>query len=143
MYDTILLTLDASPTDRAIIDHIKSLAGIMHSRVMLLRVATSVPAQWSGANAGGEEVEKIRKYLEQIRAEFQAAGIAAQAEIAYGDPVKEIVKFVEERECNLLAMGTHGHRLLGDLLLGTTASRVQHSISIPVLLLRSRSPGLL
>jgi nucleotide-binding universal stress UspA family protein len=143
MYDTILLTLDASPTDRAIVDHIKSLATIMHSRVVLLRVVTSVPAQWSGANAGGEEIEKTRAYLEKIRAEFEAAGVPAQAELAYGDPVKEIVKWVEERECDLLAMGTHGHRLLGDLFLGATASRVQHSISIPVLLLRSRQPGLL
>ena len=137
MYDTILLTLDASPVDRAIIEHIKALAGLMHSRVILFRVATSVPAQWSGPDAGGEEIEKSRAYLEAVRSEFAAAGVQAQAELAYGDPVREIVKRVEERGCDLLAMGTHGHGIVGDLFFGVTASRVQHSISVPVLLLRS------
>jgi nucleotide-binding universal stress UspA family protein len=137
MYGTILLTLDASPTDRAIIEHVKALAGLMHSRVILLHVATGVPAQWSGPDAGGEEIEKSRVYLESVRSEFETVGVPAQAELAFGVPVKEIVKWVEERGCDLLAMGTHGHGVLADLFLGTTAIRVQHSISVPVLLLRS------
>jgi manganese transport protein len=138
MYDTILLTLDNSPADRAIIDHVKELATTLHSRVVLLHVATSVPAQWNGPEAGGEEIAKIQKYLGSVCAEFEVAGVPATRELAYGDPVKQIVKWVQERGCDLLAMGTHGHGLVGDLLYGTTASRVQHSISVPVLLLRSR-----
>jgi manganese transport protein len=137
MYDTILLTLDASPTDRPIIEHIKALAGLLHSRVVLLHIATGVPAQWSGPNAGGEEIEKSRAYLESVRCEFAAAGVQAQPELAFGDPVREIVRWVEEHGCDLLAMGTHGHGIVGDLLFGMTASRVQHNISVPVLLLRS------
>jgi nucleotide-binding universal stress UspA family protein len=137
MYGTILLTLDASHTDRAIIEHVKALASLMHSRVVLLHVATGVPAQWSGPNAGGEEVEKSRAYLESVRSEFETVGVQAKAELAFGEPVKEIVKWVEERGCDLLAMGTHGHGIVGDLFFGATASRVQHSISVPVLLLRS------
>lgn len=138
MYDTILLTLDNSPADRAIIDHVKQLATTLHSRVVLLHVATSVPAQWSGPDAGGEEIAKIRDYLASVCSEFNAAGVSATPELAYGEPVKQIVKWVQERGCDLLAMGTHGHGIVGDLLYGTTASRVQHSISVPVLLLRSR-----
>ena len=137
MYDTILLTLDASRTDRGIIEHVKALAAIMHSQVVLLHVATGVPAQWSGPDAGGEEVKASRAYLETVCSEFQAVGVRATCELKYGDPVKEIVKWVEQRGCDLLAMGTHGHRVVGDLIFGVTASRVQHSISVPVLLLRS------
>jgi len=137
MYDTILLTLDASPTDRAIIEHVKALAGIMHSRVILLHVATGVPAQWSGPDAGGEDIEKSRDYLDRVRAEFEAVGVPAQAELVFGVPVREIVKWVEDRGCDLLAMGTHGHGIVGDLFFGATASRVQHNTSVPVLLLRS------
>jgi len=59
-------------------------------------------------------------------------------ELAYGDPASEIVKWVERKGCDLVAMGTHGHKLIGDLFLGATASRVQHNISVPVLLLRAR-----
>ena len=138
MYDNILLTLDSSSADRPIIDHIKQLAGVMHSRVLLLHVATGAQAQFHGSEAGGEEVERSRAYLEQVKAEFGAANIPASAELGYGEPVKEIVKWAKEKGCDLVAMGTHGHRLLADLLLGTTATRVQHNISIPVLLLRAR-----
>ena len=138
MYDTILLSLDISPTDRPIIDHIKELARIMHSRVILLRVATGAAAQFHGKNAAGEEIAEIQAYLDKVKAEFEAASIPVTAELGYGEPAREIIKWVNEKGCDLLAMGTHGHKLVADLVLGTTASRVQHNVSIPVLLLRAR-----
>ena len=138
MYDTILLSLDISPTDRPIIDHIKELARIMHSRVILLRVATGAAAQFHGKNAAGEEIAEIQAYLDKVKAEFEAASIPVTTELGYGEPAREIIKFVNEKGCDLLAMGTHGHKLVADLVLGTTASRVQHNVSIPVLLLRAR-----
>jgi len=52
--------------------------------------------------------------------------------------VTEIVRWVNEEGCDLVAMSTHGHRLLGDLFFGTTANRVQHDVNVPVLLLRAR-----
>jgi len=76
--------------------------------------------------------------LEKIRAEFQAMGIPTEAELAYGEPVKEIIKWVRQKGCDLVAMSTHGHRLVADIFLGATATRVQHSISVPVLLLRAK-----
>ena len=72
MYKTILVTLDATPTDRGIIEHIKQLAAILGSNVVLLHVATGVPALWHGTSAAGEEVEQDRAYLEQVRGEFAA-----------------------------------------------------------------------
>jgi nucleotide-binding universal stress UspA family protein len=138
MYKTILVTLDGSPTDRAIIEHIKQLATFAHSRVILLHVADGWAARTFGADAISPEISEDTAYLEKIRAEFQSAGIPAETELAYGDPPKEIVKWVEQKPCDLVAMSTHGHRLLGDIFLGTTASRVQHRIRVPVLLLRAR-----
>jgi nucleotide-binding universal stress UspA family protein len=138
MYKTILITLDTTPTDRAIIEHIKQLAGMMNSSVVLLHVATGVPAQVHGPDAAGKEIEEDRAYLEQVQAEFTAAAIPAKTELAFGDPVKEIVKWVENNHCELIAMSTHGHQFVADLLLGTTANRVQHNVSVPVLLLRAK-----
>jgi len=139
MYKTILVTLDATPTDRAIIEHIKKLATLMKSRVVLLHVATSAVAQWHGPNAAGKEVEESQAYLNGVKAEFESVGVAAETQLAYGaPPAKQIVKWVQDNGCDLVAMSTHGHRLLGDLLLGQTASDVQHSISVPVLLLRAK-----
>ena len=138
MYKTILMPLDGTPTDRPIIEHIKQLAKILHSRVVAFHVATSVAAQWHGPEAGGEEVEASRVYIDKVKAELEDAGIAAEAELAYGDPVREIVKWIQEKGCDLVAMGTHGHRGAADLFLGSTASPVQHSVNVPVLLLRAK-----
>ncbi len=139
MYETILVTLEATPTDRAIIEHVKKLAAIMKSRVVLLHVATSAVAQWHGPDAAGEEVEEGQAYLNRVKAEFEVAGVPAVAQLAYGTPpAKQIIKWVEENPCDLVAMSTHGHRLLADIFLGKTASDVQHSISVPVLLLRAK-----
>ena len=82
--------------------------------------------------------QKTRAYLETVRAEFQAIGIPAESELAYGDPAREIIKWVQQKGCDLIAMSTHGHRFLADIFLGTTASQVQHNVSVPVLLLRAK-----
>jgi nucleotide-binding universal stress UspA family protein len=138
MYKTILVTLDGTPTDRAIIEHIKQLAKHMQSRVVLLHVADGWAARTFGPDAISPEITEDTAYLKQVRSEFQTAGIPAEAELAYGDPPKEIVKWVEQKGCDLVAMSTHGHRFLGDLFLGTTSRHVHHSVRVPVLLLRAR-----
>ena len=138
IYQTILVTLDATPTDRAIIEHIKKLAKFHASQVVLLHVATGVPAKFHGSQAAGEEVEKDQAYLQEVSAEFESEGIPARWELAFGEPVREIVKWIQEKGCDLVAMSTHGHHFVGDLMLGSTASPVQHSVSVPVLLLRAK-----
>jgi universal stress protein A len=138
VYRKILVTLDATPTDRAIIEHVMQLAKLAGSRVVLLHVADGWAARTHGPDAISREISEDTEYLERVRREFEAAGITAEAELAYGDPVAEIVKWVEQRDCDLAAMSTHGHRLLGDLLYGVTATRVQHRVRVPVLLLRAK-----
>jgi nucleotide-binding universal stress UspA family protein len=137
MYNKILITLDATPTDRAIIEHVKTLAKAMHSRVALLHVADGWAARTYGADAVSPEVTQDKAYLESVRSEFQSAGIPTDAELAYGEPGDEIVKWVQEKGCDLVAMSTHGHRFLGDLLRGSASRKVRHAVNVPVLLLRA------
>jgi nucleotide-binding universal stress UspA family protein len=138
MYHTILVTLDGTPTDRAIIEHIKQLAKLAHSRVVLLHVADGWAARTYGPDAVSPEITEDTNYLEKTRAEFHSLGIPTQAELAYGEPAEQIIKWVEQKGCDLVAMSTHGHRFLADVFLGATATRVRHSISAPVLLLRAK-----
>ena len=138
MYQTILITLDATPTDRVVIKHMKALAAIMKSRVVLLHVADGWAARTFGPDAVSPEITEDTAYLQQVRKDFESAGIPADAFLAYGEPVTEIVRWVHEKHCDLVAMSTHGHRFLADIFLGATASRVQHSIDVPVLLIRAR-----
>ncbi len=138
MYETILVTLDATPTDRVIIDHVKELAQLMHSRIVLLHVADGWAARTFGPDAVSPEIAEDRAYLDGIKTEFESGGIPTIAELAYGEPAKEIIKWVEAKGCDLVAMSTHGHRFLADLFYGTTADRVRHRVEVPVLLLRAK-----
>ncbi len=138
MYNTILLTLDCTPTDRTIIDHVKQLAQLAQSRLVLLHVADGWAARTYGEDAVSPEITEDTAYLKTVQKEFQSLGIPAAIELAYGVPYKEIIKWLRQNPCDLVAMSTHGHRLLGNIFLGTTASRVQHSVSVPVLLFRAR-----
>ena len=138
MYDKILVTLDTTPTDRTIIEHVKALAKFMHSRVVLLHVADGWAARTFGPDAVSPEVTEDTAYLQRVRAEFEAAGIPAEAELAFGEPGAQVVRWVETKKCDLVAMSTHGHRFVGDLFLGSTSRLVRHSVSVPVLLLRAK-----
>src|ERR1043166_127500 len=138
MYHTILVTLDGTPTDRGIIEHVKELARLMHSRVVLLHVADGWAARTFGPDAVSPEVTADPASLTSFRTEFESTGTAAETVLAFGEPADEIVKWIRDKGCDLVAMSTHGHRFIGDLFLGTTASRVQHKVSVPVLLLRAR-----
>jgi universal stress protein A len=137
MYDRILVTLDGTPSDRAIIEHIKQLARLVHSHVVLLHVADGWAARTYGPDAVSPEIAEDTAYLERVCTEFQSAGIPAEAKLAYGEPAEEIIKWVKKEGCDLVAMSTHGHRFLADIFLGATATRVRHRIGVPVLLLRA------
>jgi nucleotide-binding universal stress UspA family protein len=130
--------VDGTPTDRAIIEHVKQLAKLAQSRVVVLHVADGWAARTYGPDAVSREIAEDTAYLQKVQEEFQSSGIPAAAELAYGEPADEIIKWVQQKGCDLVAMSTHGHRFLADVFLGTTATRVQHKISVPVLLLRAK-----
>ncbi len=138
MYKTILVTLDGTPTDRGIIDHVKQLAKLANSKIVLLHVADGWAARTFGPDAVGPEIEEDTKYLNNVRAEFLSDNIPAEAQISFGEPADEIIKWAQSENCDLIAMSTHGHRFLSDLFLGSTATRVRHSINIPILLLKAK-----
>jgi nucleotide-binding universal stress UspA family protein len=137
MYKTILVTLDSTPTDRAIIEHIKGLAKFMQAQVILLHVADGWAARTFGQDAVSPEITEDTAYLNRVRSELQSAGIAAEAQLAFGEPSKEIIKWVEQKGCDLVAMSTHGHGPLEDLILGSVADHLRHQIDIPILMIRA------
>ena len=138
MYQTILVTLDATSADNVILEHVKPLARSFGSKLVLLHVADGWTARTYGPNAVSREVEEDRAYLDRTKRLLEDEGILVDAELAYGNPATEIVNWVNKKHCDLIAMSTHGHRFFADLFLGTTAVKVQHQVSVPVLLLRAK-----
>jgi nucleotide-binding universal stress UspA family protein len=138
MYTHILVAVENSDADRAVLDHIQGLARLTGARLLLVHVADG----WAARNfyelnlRESEEMREDREYLERLCAELIAAGFDAKAKLAVGDPPTELLKAASEEQVDLIAMATHGHRFLNDLLRGSTADRVRHGSTIPVLLVR-------
>ncbi|HKB37513.1 MAG TPA: universal stress protein [Gemmataceae bacterium] len=142
MYGTILIPLENSATDEAILTHIRPLARLCKSRLVLVHVADGFGARYQEALnlADSEEVQGDREYLERRRAELAAEGFDVSATLAMGDPTKEVCAAAEREHADLIAMSTHGHRFLQDLLLGSVAEGVRHRTQVPVLLVRASKP---
>src|SRR5262249_53904059 len=128
-----------SHTDRTILSHIEKLAKQLHSAVVLVHVADGwVARSWGHLNlAESEEMRQDRAYLESVREHFTGLGIPAETVLLQGEPADEIVRVAEEKRVDLIAMSTHGHRFLADLLFGSTARKVRHTVEIPVLLVKA------
>lgn len=139
MYRKILVTLENTRTDESIIEHVGELAQKLESSVLLLHVADG----WVARNfhelnlAASPEMHEDNAYLETIRARFETQGIAVETLLLLGEPADEIIKIAREMDVDLIAMSTHGHRFLSDLIYGSTADKVRHLVDIPVLLLKA------
>jgi manganese transport protein len=140
MYRRILVAIEHSPADQAILDHVRQLAMQVGAELHLVHVADG----WAARNFDqlqlreSEEMKDDRDYLAQLAADLTARGLTVSTELAMGDPATELIRLTEERGVDLLAMSTHGHRFLNDLVRGTTVNRVRHLVKIPVLLLRAQ-----
>ena len=138
MYKRILIPLEHSDYDQAILAHIRELARVCDASLLLIHVADG----WVARNIRqldlreSEEMQRDREYLEHVAAELEAQGFRVEAVLATGDPSREIAETAEREGCDLIAMSTHGHRFLSDLLYGSVASAVRHRSMIPVLLVR-------
>lgn len=131
MYQKILVTLDASPVDEAILSHVEGLAKVHDATVYLMRVAHY--------HTRGEkiyEVEQAEEYLDQVRARVASKGLKVEVVLGHGEPAQEIKRHAEELGCDLIAMATHGHGFIGDLVFGSVARDLRHSTNVPLLLIR-------
>lgn len=139
MYQLILVTLENSRTDEVILAHIVPLAQRLGSRVLLVHVADGwVARHFDQLNlAESAEMRLDRAYLRQVQERFESAGIPADTALLRGEPADEIIKLAEQSGADMIAMSTHGHRFLADLILGSTAHKIRHTVEIPVLLLRA------
>ena len=139
MYRRILVAIEHSAADQAILDHVRQLASQVGSELHLVHVADG----WAARNFDqlqlreSEEMKDDRDYLAKLAADLTAHGLKVSTELAMGDPADQLIRLAEERGFDLLAMSTHGHRFLNDLVRGTTVNRVRHLVKIPVLLVRA------
>ena len=144
MYNRILVPVENTPYDAAILRHVRDLARLCHSSVVLIHVADGFAARNVDALhlRESEEMRADRTYLEGLCTGLTSDGIETESVLAAGDPSKEIVAAAERESCDLIAMSTHGHRFVKDVLYGSVANEVRHLTRIPILLVRGESDDL-
>lgn len=140
MYRRILVPVEHSRYDAVILEHVRGLSRHCGAELVLLHVADGFAARnlRQLALRDSEEMKADRAYIERCVAELVADGFSAEAVLATGDPADEIVAAATREGCDLIAMATHGHRWIQDVLRGSTASAVRHASAIPVLFVRGR-----
>ncbi|HZT77842.1 MAG TPA: universal stress protein [Vicinamibacterales bacterium] len=140
MYRRILIAIENSAADRTIVEHVSLLAKLTGAELLLVHVADG----WAARHFDelklreSEEMKADRAYLESLQRGLRAQGLSVDVELAMGDPATELVRSAEHHDADLIAMATHGHRFLSDVVRGTTADRVRHLVKVPVLMLRAQ-----
>ena len=138
MFKRILVPLEHSPTDETILDYIRPLARESRASLVLIHVADG----WVARNIKqldlreSEEMRDDREYLERVTAALEAEGLECESVLAAGEPAREIAEAALREQCDLIAMATHGHRGLNDVVRGSVASEVRHASMVPVLMVR-------
>jgi nucleotide-binding universal stress UspA family protein len=138
MYKHILIPLENSSADETILMHIRPLARIVGAKLLLVHVSDG----WVARNfnqlqlAESEEMKEDRAYLEKRVRELTGEGFSCDAVLALGEPSDEIIKLARKKNVDLIAMTTHGHRFISDILYGATVDKVRHQVEVPVLLVK-------
>jgi nucleotide-binding universal stress UspA family protein len=140
MYKNILIAIENSDADRTVLEHVQQLATLCGASLLLVHVADG----WVARNFNeldlreSEEMKEDRAYLQRIQAQLTERGFTTRAHLAMGDPATELVRVAVAEQVDLIAMSTHGHRLLNDIIRGSTADRVRHQVAVPVLMIKAK-----
>jgi manganese transport protein len=137
MYRKILVALENGPADKTILPHVADLALRLGSELLLLHVADG----WAARNydalklAESDEIKADRRYLDAMTIDLRGRGVRVEFKLAMGDPATEIVKMAKAEHCDLIAMTTHGHKFVGDMIHGSTIEPVRHNAPMPLLVI--------
>jgi universal stress protein A len=139
MYERILVPVENSDADEAILAHIKPFARMTGAQLLLVHVADGFVARNYNQLklAESEEMRQDRAYLAKRQRELSEEGFVCEIVLALGEPASEIVKLAEARHADLIAMAAHGHRLIGDIFRGSTINEVRHKTAVPLLVVRA------
>ena len=133
MYDNILLLLDCSDYDDAVLEHIKNLAKIHKSHVHLYHAVHAHTIDQQRAL-----LKKTENCLIQAKSMLEAEGIETDSSYSEGEPEEEVLKKINENKWDLIALATHGHKFFGDAIFGSISDKIKHYTDIPILLIKGR-----
>jgi manganese transport protein len=143
MYCKILVALDTTASDQELLPHIAKMASLMKSELLLLHVADGwVARNFDQLNlADSEEMREDWKYLEDTAAKLRATGLTVTTRLGLGSPPTQILKAADDGGVDLIALASHGHRIVGDIIYGSTIEAVRHRAKVPIVVVPPRKPS--
>lgn len=135
-YSRILVPLDGSAVDDAVLDHVVEMARLCDAEVILLRVA-----HYHTRDERIHEMEEAQACLAGADSRLRKSGLRVRTVVGQGEPAEAILAQARELHADLIAMATHGHGTLQRLFAGSVADKVRHASDVPLLLVKARRSG--
>lgn len=141
MYTKILVALENGEADERLLPHVGQLARQVGAELLLLHVADG----WAARNfeqlklTESAEMKADHAYLAARAEALRATGLRVTTLLALGNPPNEIARLATESQCDLIALASHGHKLIGDLVHGSTIDKVRHNTTVPLLIVNSKT----
>lgn len=150
MYTTILVPLDGSELAEAILPHVRQLAPLFDSEVILLGVIElphmvnprsraeydDLPA-FSTADIEARAAD-AQGYLDAQVEALRQLGIKSRSRLEYGPVVASIIHTAQLEDAGLIAMASHGRGGLSDVYYGSVAAGILQRIDRPLLIVRAQ-----
>jgi manganese transport protein len=116
------------------------MAVLMQSELLRLHVADGwVARNFDQLNlSDSEEMRDDWKYLEDTAAKLRSTGLTVTTRLGLGSPPTQILKVADEDGVDLIALASHGHRLMGDIFYGSTIEAVRHKAKVPIIVVPPR-----
>ncbi len=137
VYRKVAICLDFSSIDELTIQSAVAQGG-KDAKYLLIHVVETAGAMVYGSEIADRESREDHSALEQYLVQLGAMGYSAEIKVGYGNPKRRIPEMVTEFKADLLVMGAHGHKLMKDLIFGTTLDAVRHRIHCPMLIVRDK-----
>ncbi|HUL28957.1 MAG TPA: universal stress protein [Thermodesulfobacteriota bacterium] len=135
--DRILVPLDGSECAETVIPKVQELIAGKKTGICLLRVV-SAPV-FPGVDPTEAQVKVVREaeeYLQGLKDRLEGKGLDVDTHVRYGNGAEEILDHAAQKEIDMVAMSTHGHRGVKRFLLGSVAEKVIRQTPKPVFLVR-------
>ena len=133
----IAAAVDFSRADKVVLSHAVTLArsGGRGAKVLLFHVVESGGARIMGGELADSEARGDQQRLELYAQELEQMGVDASYDLGFGEPADELATLVEQHRPDLIVLGSHGHRRMGDLVHGTSVERLRHRVKVPVMVI--------
>jgi len=138
----ILAPTDFSETSDLAVRHAVDAARTYGARLYLLHVPGPTGEDFEADFPVGRFETTVRQRLAAFVSEDEIAALRPEYALRIGAPAEEIVRYAQDREIDLIVMGTHGRKGVAHMLLGSVAERVVRTAPCPVQVVRQQGEAL-